>query len=213
MSTKQIKPSVVAQLRGQRGPKGSPGATGARGPEGPKGDTGATGATGAQGPQGATGEQGATGPTGPQGPKGDKGDPGTGATVSSTTEFPCSASQPGLTVTDGSGNTVGVSNGAQGPQGPAGASGILNWSNQVQGANVALNPNGPAASTITVQCPTGTRPLSGWSGSLPASYVSAEGMVAEGTNGSWWGWTENYVLPQGTGQAWISAYAICATVQ
>jgi len=77
-STKQIKPSVLKQLKGAKGPtgqsgtgltgpegpNGARGATGATGPAGPKGDTGATGATGQAGPKGDTGATGATGPSG-----------------------------------------------------------------------------------------------------------------------------------------------------
>ena len=71
-STKQIKPSVLKQLKGASGkagpagpagptgPAGAPGAgtagpQGATGPAGPKGDTGAAGAAGAPGAKGATG--------------------------------------------------------------------------------------------------------------------------------------------------------------
>jgi hypothetical protein len=82
-STSQIKPSVLASLRGDRGPTGPTGkagkdgvtgATGATGTAGTNGVTGATGvtgttgATGATGTTGTTGNDGATGPTGPQGP-------------------------------------------------------------------------------------------------------------------------------------------------
>ncbi|MFL5846469.1 MAG: hypothetical protein ACJ762_17425 [Solirubrobacteraceae bacterium] len=73
-STKQIKPSVLKQLKGKRGarglpgaigPTGLPGAKGDAGAAGAKGDTGATGSTGAPGVAGATGNTGQTGPRGP----------------------------------------------------------------------------------------------------------------------------------------------------
>ena len=72
-STKQIKPSVLKQLKGAKGPQGQPGAkgdTGATGAAGPQGAKGDTGATGAAGPQGDTGATGPAGPTGPEGPAG-----------------------------------------------------------------------------------------------------------------------------------------------
>jgi hypothetical protein len=75
-STKQIKPSVLKQLKGARGPRGATGATGSQGAQGLKGDTGLqgskgdTGTTGPQGLKGDTGASGATGETGPQGPSG-----------------------------------------------------------------------------------------------------------------------------------------------
>lgn len=58
-STHQIRPSVLAALRGR---------TGRRGPAGVKGATGATGAQGPKGDQGAKGDQGPKGDTGPAGP-------------------------------------------------------------------------------------------------------------------------------------------------
>jgi hypothetical protein len=63
-STKQIKPSVLSQLKGAAGPaglagpagpSGAPGAAGAKGTTGPKG---ATGVAGEEGEKGATGEEG-----------------------------------------------------------------------------------------------------------------------------------------------------------
>src|SRR3984957_149409 len=43
-STKQIKPSVLASLKGKAGPAGANGANGAAGPVGPQGPTGPAGA-------------------------------------------------------------------------------------------------------------------------------------------------------------------------
>jgi hypothetical protein len=60
-STKQIKPSVLAKLKGNKGPTGAagaPGAAGAAGPAGPQGAAGTNGSTGAKGPAGATGVTG-----------------------------------------------------------------------------------------------------------------------------------------------------------
>ena len=65
-STKQIKPNVLAQLKGKVGSPGAPGVNGA------KGETG---------PAGAKGESGPKGETGPAGPKGETG--GTGENVTS----------------------------------------------------------------------------------------------------------------------------------
>jgi hypothetical protein len=60
-STNQIKPSVLAKLKGKVGKTG------------PQGARGATGATGAAGPAGAQGSIGPAGPTGSQGSKGSAG--------------------------------------------------------------------------------------------------------------------------------------------
>ncbi len=57
-STKQIKPSVLAQLKGKSGKNGAAGATGPAGPAGPAGATGAKGETGTAGPEGKEGKAG-----------------------------------------------------------------------------------------------------------------------------------------------------------
>jgi hypothetical protein len=84
-SIKQIKPSVVAQLKGKngtngkdgtQGPVGERGLQGPGGPEGKKGEPGTDGANGATGPpglKGATGPQGLEGNDGKEGPTGPKG--------------------------------------------------------------------------------------------------------------------------------------------
>jgi hypothetical protein len=74
-STKQIKPSVLKQLKGAAGAAGAKGAAGATGATGPAGATGATGATGPagqavegkEGKEGAKGEKGAAGSPWPGG--------------------------------------------------------------------------------------------------------------------------------------------------
>ena len=133
-STKQIKPSVLKQLKGARGPagpsatpavalpgqKGDTGATGAQGTQGLKGDTGAAGPAGPQGSKGNTGDPGAAGPAGPQGSKGNTGDPG-------------AAGPPGSAGANGS-------NGSQGPKGDTGA----------PGATGGTGPQGPSGVVNTV---------------------------------------------------------------
>jgi len=79
-STKQIKPGVLAQLKGKAGSAGS------QGPTGPAGPQGATGATGATGPKGETGAQGKEGPPGKTGENGKNG----------TTGFTCPSLDAGL---------------------------------------------------------------------------------------------------------------------
>lgn len=63
-SAKQIKPSVLAQLKGKAGtigPAGAAGGLGPAGPAGPAGPVGPKGETGAQGPQGNAGVNGVNG--------------------------------------------------------------------------------------------------------------------------------------------------------
>ncbi len=69
-STKQIKPSVLRQLRGARGARGE---TGAAGPKGTAGTQGATGGPGSQGPTGGTGSSGQNGKNGTPGTAGQDG--------------------------------------------------------------------------------------------------------------------------------------------
>jgi hypothetical protein len=93
-SKKQIKPSVLKQLKGAKGPRGVRGAQGAAGVQGAVGATGPAGITGTGG---ATGVQGATGPAGITGAR-------------------------GATGVQGATGTAGI-NGAIGPQGATGPSG------------------------------------------------------------------------------------------
>jgi Collagen triple helix repeat (20 copies) len=78
-STKQIKPSVLAQMKGKSGTPGKNGAAGAQGPQGPAGPSGAqggrgeNGSNGSNGSNGADGKAGATGPRGATGPTGQTG--------------------------------------------------------------------------------------------------------------------------------------------
>ncbi len=72
-STKQIKPSVLASLKGKAG---ATGASGAQGPAGPAGAIGPAGGTGPQGLAGAKGETGAQGAPGTNGTNGKNGTTG-----------------------------------------------------------------------------------------------------------------------------------------
>jgi hypothetical protein len=72
-STKQIKPSVLAQLKGAKGANGAGGASGAQGPAGPVGAQGPQGAKGETGPAGA----GIEGKEGKEGAAGKEGSPWT----------------------------------------------------------------------------------------------------------------------------------------
>lgn len=57
-STKQIKPSVLSQLKGKAGPAGRTGAVGAQGPAGAAGAKGETGTAGKNGENGVAGKDG-----------------------------------------------------------------------------------------------------------------------------------------------------------
>jgi hypothetical protein len=79
-STKQIKPSVLSQLKGKAGATGAQGPAGVAGPAGPQGPAGAPGAkgeAGAGGPQGPAGPQGSVGAAGKNGTNGKEGSPWT----------------------------------------------------------------------------------------------------------------------------------------
>jgi hypothetical protein len=69
-STKQIKPSVLAQLKGRAGAAGATGVAGVAGVAGPQGPAGANGKDGAQGPEGKQGQEGKEGKEGPAGTTG-----------------------------------------------------------------------------------------------------------------------------------------------
>ena len=85
-STSQIKPSVLAQLKGKAGANGAPGTAGAQGPAGPAGPQGPAGNAGGQGAKGETGTAGTKGDTGATGPAGT-----TGATGSTGSQGPTGA--------------------------------------------------------------------------------------------------------------------------
>jgi collagen triple helix repeat protein len=72
-STKQIKPSVLAQLKGKAGKNGARGPAGVAGPVGPAGPQGTAGANGKDGAPGPEGKEGKTGATGKEGATGQSG--------------------------------------------------------------------------------------------------------------------------------------------
>ncbi len=69
-SSKQIKPSVLASLKGKAGANGAQGAAGAQGTQGPAGAAGAKGENGAAGANGTNGEPGKEGAPGTNGKNG-----------------------------------------------------------------------------------------------------------------------------------------------
>jgi Collagen triple helix repeat (20 copies) len=79
-STKQIKPSVLAQLKGKAGANGANGIPGAQGPAGPAGTGGPAGTPGAKGENGAPGAKGENGSPGAPGKDGKEGKEGSEGT-------------------------------------------------------------------------------------------------------------------------------------
>jgi hypothetical protein len=125
-STKQIKPSVLASLKGRAGPAGAAGATGAAGPAGPTGAAGAVGAKGETGP---------------------KGEPGANGTSVTSTALGASGACPegGSEFVSSSGKTYAC-NGSKGKEGsignalPKGITETGLWSVGPVSSAVALNP-------------------------------------------------------------------------
>ncbi len=109
-STKQIKPSVLAQLKGKAGAAGP---AGAQGPAGP---------AGAQGPQGPGGAQGPAGPKGEAGAAGAAGKAGESVVSASLSPGEENCAQGGSKFTVG-GKTTTACNGEPGPEGKAGSGG------------------------------------------------------------------------------------------
>jgi Collagen triple helix repeat (20 copies) len=75
-STRQIKPSVLKHLHGQRGARGPAGKAGPQGESGSKGDIGERGLPGTTGERGEKGEQGGKGELGEKGVRGEAGERG-----------------------------------------------------------------------------------------------------------------------------------------
>jgi hypothetical protein len=117
-SAHQIKPSVLAQLQGQRGARGYTGKQGKTGANGTNGGTtnGAPPAQGVADNAGAAGAPGAAGQGGPAGANGTNGAAGAAGATGAT-------GQVGAAGTNGTNGTDGT-NGANGAAGAAGASGI-----------------------------------------------------------------------------------------
>jgi len=76
-NTKQIKPSVLASLKGKVGANGAAGAQGPAGPPGPAGGVGPQGPAGAAGKNGEPGPKGEEGKAGKNGTNGKEGSPWT----------------------------------------------------------------------------------------------------------------------------------------
>jgi hypothetical protein len=127
------------------GMPGAKGETGATGPQGPKGDRGETGAVGPEGSRGPEGPQGVAGATGAQGEQGERGAPGVGAVVSPvlpSAAFPLG----GARIVDGSGSSVVVANGAEGPKGDRGETGAVGPQGE-RGDTGAVGPKGDKGET------------------------------------------------------------------
>jgi hypothetical protein len=94
-STKQIKPSVLASLKGKNGAAGPAGAQGAPGPQGPAGPGGAQGAKGENGVAGKEGPQGKEGTVGKEGPAGKEGKEGKAGLTGFTETLPAGKMETG----------------------------------------------------------------------------------------------------------------------
>jgi hypothetical protein len=143
-STKQIAPSVLAQLKGNAGPAG------------PQGDPGAAGAKGDAGAAGGTGDAGAKGDTGAAGTNGTNGTNGSNGTSSAltlaneTAGANCTAGGTKVTV-DSPAQTRYVCNGTNGTSGGTTSSQtVAGEATTTSTSEVALD--GPS---VTVNVPAG----------------------------------------------------------
>lgn len=167
-STKQIKPSVLKQLKGATGPTGAQGPQGPAGPAGAPGAKGADGANGAPGPTGPTGAKGATGATGPAGSGSDGATGPTGPTGLNGLNGSDGATGPtGATGPEGDGTTGAT--GATGPEGPTGPSGGPPGPEGPTGEAGPTGPTGPEGEGATG--PTGPEGPPGEGGGLPDTLV------------------------------------------
>ncbi len=113
-STKQIKPSVVASLKGKAGTSGTPGTQGSQGP------AGAAGKEGSGGKEGPAGKEGPEGKEGKAGTNGTNGKPGKSVVVATEPEGAnCEKGGSSLEV-EGSSTKHYVCNGKEGAAGPEG---------------------------------------------------------------------------------------------
>jgi hypothetical protein len=111
-STSQIKPSVLAKLKGNTGANG---AQGPQGPTGPDGSQGSAGPSGLQGPAGPTGPQGPTGQVGARGEVGERGPEGPAGGLNDLST---------LTLEEGPENRVPAYD-EEGPEGETGVEGSI----------------------------------------------------------------------------------------
>jgi Collagen triple helix repeat (20 copies) len=125
-STKQIKPSVLKQLKGLNGKDG---AAGVAGPSGPQG------AAGSQGPQGV---QGTAGPKGEPGPRGEKGETGEKGTTGFTQTLPAGDTETGAWTTVIGATVSGINAGV----GLRAASFAIPLSQAVATGSVTVHPEG-----------------------------------------------------------------------